>query len=143
MLLGKGNTERICKNPTMPRRIPKRRVKRASVSKASVNFKTALGRLRRLKPHHQCEAMKVANNDFIKQMCLHVKKLRHKPNLNRKQREGLHRYAPKLRTLASNRVSLKKKRDVLSQRGGFLPMLAPLLMSVAGPIMRGLASVFK
>ena len=113
------------------------------VNASSVNFRTAMGRLRRLKPHHQCQAMKVANNDFIKEMCTHIRKLRHKKNLSRKQRHGLMRYAPKLRTLVNGKVSLKKKRSLLSQRGGFLPMIAPLIMSVAGPVLRGIASAFR
>ena len=76
-------------------------------------------------------------------MCIHIRKLRNKRNLNRKQIDALHRHAPKLRALASTKVSLAKKRRILSQRGGFLPMIGPLIMSVAGPVLRGLASVFK
>ena len=87
--------------------------------------------------------MRVANNDFIKQMCIHIRKLRNKRNLSHKQIDALHRHAPKLRELASTKVPLTKKRRLLSQRGGFLPMIAPLIMSVAGPVLRGLASVFK
>ena len=79
----------------------------------------------------------MANNGFIRQMCTHIKKLRYK-KLKGKQVEVLKRHPHKLRT-----VSLNKKRQLLSQRSGFLPVIAPLLMSVAKPIIEGISSVFK
>ena len=84
----------------------------------------------------------MANNGFIRQMCTHIKKLRYK-KLKGKQVKVLKRHAHKLKTLANPKVSLAKKRQLLSQRGGFLPMIAPLLMNVAKPIIEGISSVFK
>ena len=81
----------------------------------------------------------MANNGFIRQMCTHVKKLRYK-KLTGKQVKSLKRHAPKLRTLANSKVSLTKKRKLLSQRGGFLSVLAPILMSTIGPAIQGIAS---
>ena len=85
----------------------------------------------------------MANNDFIRQMCIHIKKLRTQRNLKPQQITALKHHAPKLRALVNTKVPLTKKRSLLSQRGGFLPMIAPLLMSVAGPVLRGLASAFR
>ena len=87
--------------------------------------------------------MEMANNDFIRQMCIHIKKLRTQRNLKPQQIAALKRHAPKLRALVNTKVPLTKKRSLLTQRGGFLPMIAPLLMSVAGPVLRGLASAFR
>lgn len=84
----------------------------------------------------------MANNGFIRQMCTHIKKLRHK-KLRGKQIKALKRHAPKLRTLVNSKVPLSKKRRLLSQRGGLLPMLAPILMSTIGPAIRGIASGAK
>ena len=81
----------------------------------------------------------MANNGFIRQMCTHIKKLRHK-KLSGKHVKVLKRHAPKLRQLASSKVPLAKKRRLLSQRGGFLSMLAPVLMSTIGPAIKGIAS---
>ena len=123
----------------------KRRVSRKrgrKTNKSSTKFQTALMRLRKLKPHHQCEAMKMANNGFIRQMCTHIKKLRHK-KLSKKQTKGLKRHAAKLRTLANSNVSINKKRRILSQRGGFLSMLAPLLVNAIGPVVRGITSAIS
>ena len=58
------------------------------VKRATANFRTALMRLKRLKSHHQCQAMRMANNAFIRQMCTHVKKLRYK-KLKVKQAKAL------------------------------------------------------
>ena len=84
----------------------------------------------------------MANNGFIRQMCTHIKNLRYK-KLKGKQIKALKRHAPKLRKLVSSKVSLNKKRRLLSQRGGFLSMLAPVLMSSIGPAIRGIASGAK
>ena len=99
-------------------------------------------RLKKLKPHHQCQAMRMANNSFIRQMCTHVKKLRYK-KLKVKQAQALKRHASKLRSLSNPRVSIASKRKIMSQRGGFLSLLAPVLMSTIGPAIRGIASGAK
>ena len=112
------------------------------INKSSAKFRTALMRLRKLKPHHQCEAMKMANNGFIRQMCTHIKKLRHR-KFSKKQTKGLKRHAAKLKTLANSKVSIAKKRHILSQRGGLIPMVAPLIMSAIAPVVRGIASVIR
>ena len=127
---------------TMAKRRVSRKTKRRGSRKSQTKFRTALMRLRRLKPHHQCEAMKMANNGFIRQMCTHIKKLRHR-QFSGKQVKGLKRHASKLRTLSNPKVSLTKKRQLLSQRGGFLSMLAPMLMSVVGPAIQGIASAIR
>ena len=119
----------------MTKRRPSRKANRSNTK-----FRLALLQLKRLKPHHQCEAMKMANNGFIRQMCTHVKKLR-RAKLNGKQIKSLKRHRNKLRTLANANVSLTRKRKLLSQRGGFLPFLIPLLGSIVGPAIKGIANV--
>ena len=108
--------------------------------RSNTKFRSALLQLKRLKPHHQCEAMKMANNGFIRQMCTHVKKLR-RTKLNGKQIQSLKRHRNKLRALANANVSLTRKRKLLSQRSGFLPLLIPLLGSIVGPTIKGIANV--
>ena len=119
----------------------KRRATR-KVSKSTAKFRTALIRLKKLKPHHQCMAMKMANNGFIRQMCTHIKKLRYK-KLKGKQAKAVKRHAQKLKTLADSKVSLRAKRRLLSQRGGFLSMIAPVLMSAIGPAIRGISNLIS
>lgn len=99
-------------------------------------------RLKGLKSHHQCQAMKMANDAFIRQMCTHVKKLRYK-KLNGNQMKTLKRHRTKLQTLVNPQVSISKKRQLLSQRGGFISMLAPLLLNAVPAAIQGIASIFK
>ena len=81
--------------------------------------------------------MKLANNQFIRKFCTHIKKLRH-AKLNKSQRKVLQANKATLRKLANGKVSLKSKRKMLSQRGGFLPALIPLIASVAAPAIQGI-----
>ena len=125
-----------------PRTMARRRTSRKRLGKRHGKFRHALIQLKRMKPQHQCQAMKMANNGFIRQMCNHVKKLRH-AKLSAKQVKALKRHRGKLRTLANSKVSITRKRQLLSQRGGFLSMLAPVLMSAIGPAIRSMASGAK
>ena len=112
----------------------KRRTSRKQRSrKSSTKFRNALLRLKKLKPHHQSEAMKMANNGFVREMCSHVKKLRH-AKIEGNRSSALKRHATKLRSLANSKIAISKKRKILSQRGGFLPLLIPAITSVLGSL---------
>ena len=105
--------------------------------RGNATFRRALYRLKRLKPKHQCQAIGMANDAFIRQMCTHVKKLRY--NKKVKLAPRLKRHKGKLRQLVSARTSISKKRKILGQRGGFLPALLPLLVSTVGPLVGSIA----
>ena len=113
--------------------------KRKAVGKRTGAFRRALQRLKRLKHNHQCQAIGMANDAFIRQMCTHVKKLRYSRKVNAKSAQRLKRHRGKLRQLVSARTSIAKKRKILGQRGGFLPALIPLLISTVGPLVGGIA----
>lgn len=113
--------------------------KRKAVGKRTGAFRRALHRLKRLKQNHQCQAIGMANDAFIRQMCTHVKKLRYNKKVNSKSAQRLKRHRGKLRQLVSPRTTLAKKRKILGQRGGFLPALLPLLISTVGPLVGGIA----
>ena len=107
----------------------KRKTGRKKISK----FDQALIRLRKLKRDQQSKAMSFANKSFINQFCNKVKKLRHK-KISPKDAKVLRRNSLKLKKLVSKKTSFSKKRKMLSQRGGFLPALLPLLAPVIGTI---------
>ena len=113
--------------------------KRKSVGKRTGAFRRALHRLKRLKQNHQCQAISMVNDAFIRQMCTHVKKLRYNKKVNSKSAQRLKRHRGKLRQLVSPRTTLAKKRKILGQRGAFLPALLPLLISTVGPLVGGIA----
>lgn len=107
--------------------------RRANRKKKFSKFDLALFRLRKMKPNQQAKAMSSANKIFINQFCNKLKKLRNK-NVSPKEAKVLKRNCLKLRKLISKNTSLKKKQQILSQRGGFLPALLPLLAPVLGSI---------
>jgi len=49
---------------------------------------------------------------------------------------SLKKYRPCVKSLLNRRLSVEKKRDLLVQKGGFLPFLAP----IAGTLIAGLVS---
>jgi len=107
-------------------------------SNANKKFCLTLRRLLKLKPSHRCEAMKLANNAFIRKMCTEIRKVRYM-TLNIKKANAIARHGKVLRTLSNPKTSIPTKRKLLSQRGGFLPLLAPIIMAAAGPALGGLA----
>lgn len=128
----------------MAKRSNKRRTaaKRCRVGKrktCSGKFKSTLLRLRRLSPNNRRQAMCIANNKFIRDFSNEVKKLRRKNDLKPSVKKQLKRHALRLRKLASNTTSLTAKRKILSQRGGFLPLLLAALPAV-GSILGGVIS---
>ena len=80
----------------------------------------------------------MANNTFIRQFCTRVRKLKH-AKLTPKLEGKLRRHKAKLRMLSNGKTAIKRKRAVLSQRGGFLPLLMaaiPAIASVVGSLVR-------
>ena len=120
------------------RRSTKRTSKRRPSSQGNKKFQSALTRLRKLKPSHQSQAMSMANDGFVRKMCTHVKKLRYR-KLSGNKSKALKRHAKSLRSLTNKRTSVAVKRRILSQRGGFLPLLLPMLGRIVGPLLAGLA----
>ena len=100
-------------------------------------FVQTLRKVKSLPNAHKYQAMRMANNNFVRKFCVHVKKLKHK-KLRPSQRKVLAANRSKLRKLANSKVSLKSKRKMLTQRGGFLPALIPLIASVAAPALQGI-----
>lgn len=109
---------------------------------ASQHFSQALHKLKRLKPAQRCEAIKLSNNNFIRQFCAHVKKLKHQ-KIHPKYQKALASRKATLRKLTNNKVSLKSKRKILSQKGGFLPAILPLMLGLAGPISNIISSAIS
>jgi hypothetical protein len=61
--------------------------------------------------------------------------------LNTLQLKRLRKYKQMLRTLSNRAVSLREKRDlVVRQRGGFLPILLPIIASAVGGLVSQLAN---
>lgn len=121
----------------MPYRKPVKRGKRKSGRRKASKFSKAIQSLHHMKPNQRYNAIRNANDKFIRDIVSHVKKLRTR-KLPPKVKKSLKHYSTKLRFISSPKVSLQRKRKTLTQKGGFLgallPMLAPVLGSVLGGI---------
>ena len=53
--------------------------------------------------------------------------------LNARQRKLVRKQRNNLQALVKKRTTIQRKRRILSQRGGFLPFLLPLIASVVAP----------
>ena len=124
----------VRKSYNRKRRVRKQKRKRNSRGN---KFNVTLKRLKSLSPDHRRQAIEIANDKFIRHFISQVKKLRRAKNLRPAIKSRLRRNARKLRQLTGKRGSLKSKRKMLTQTGGFLPLLLaalPALGSIAGGI---------
>ena len=111
----------------------RRKVKASKRGKS--HFASAIYRLKKLPKRRQVQAIGMANDKFIRQFCSRVKKLRH-AKLSPKAASSLKRHRKQLRSLANTRVSVKRKRQILTQRGGGI--FSAILGSLAGASLKGL-----
>lgn len=90
--------------------------------------------LARSHPSQKKALLRTANNVQIKsicEICLNV--LSGNINVNRKK---LKKYKNVLRTLAKKTTSIQRKKKMLiNQSGGFLPVIAPAIISALGGIL--------
>lgn len=98
------------------------------------SFIHAVQALNRLSPSRQKQEVKVASNKFIHHLCSATCKLRrcNKLRLSPKMKRDFKRYGPKLRALTKQRTSIHKKRMILTQKGGILPFLVPIIVAGIG-----------
>ena len=101
-------------------------------------FINIIHRLKKLKCKDQAHALSLANDKFIRQFCCHIKRLKH-AKLSPKVTAGLKRHAKKIRKLISPKTSVQTKRKMLSQRGGFIPLIIPGLLKAIPAIVASVA----
>ena len=96
----------------------------------------------RRKPTKFVKAIRQSNDKFIRDVVSHVRKLRRK-TLPAKMKDTMKKHAKTFRVIANPKVSLKRKRQTLSQKGGFGPLfsiLAPVAGALIGPLIRKIVS---
>ena len=99
-----------------------------------LKFVKAIQTLKRMRPSQRCIAIRNSNDKFIRDVVSHVRKLRSR-KLPLKMEGHVKKHVKSLRLIANPKVSLKKKRQRLSQKGGgLLSVLLPILSTVAAPI---------
>ena len=93
--------------------------------------------LRKAKPKLRKAILSEADKDLVLALCeIVINVLNGNVKLSDSERSKLIRYKKALRDLANKKNSVKAKRDILVQRGGFLAALLPpalgLLASIIG-----------
>ena len=108
------------------------RKKSSRRGKSSSNFSHAIKRLKKLRAKEQHEAIGMANNKFIRQLCKEVKKLKH-AKLSPKGAKALRKHRKQLRQLLNSRTGMSKRRRILSQRGGGILKTILRYVPIVGP----------
>ncbi len=95
--------------------------------------------LKKAKPALRKGILKCADKQLICCICeCSHNILKGNVKLTAKNRKQLLKYRKHLRDLASKKVSLKKKKNLLIQSGGFLPALIAPILSVATSLLSNL-----
>lgn len=85
--------------------------------KSAPKFTSALRRLKKLNATQQRQAIKLANNAFIRQFCNQIKQLKH-VKLSPKVRSKFRKHKKNIRKLLHKSTSMESRRKLLSQKGG-------------------------
>lgn len=99
-------------------------------------FHRTILRLKSLPSRHRLTAVSHANDSFIRQLCSQVNRLKHR-QLTPKEHKVIKTHKLKFRKLTDKRTTVANKRRVLSQRGGFINLLLPLVTSLGGALLSG------
>lgn len=92
--------------------------------------------LRKAKKQERCSLLKTAHRDLIVCICdCAANVLQGRVRISSKHKKALQRHKATLRTLAEKRKGIKTKRQLLIQRGGFLPALLAPILTVAGGLL--------
>ncbi len=95
--------------------------------------------LKKAKPAFRKSVLKAADKDLIYCLCeCSHNILNGNIKLSPRERKSLQNHRKPLRDLATRRVSLKKKRDILVQKGGFLPALLGPILAIAASVIPAL-----
>jgi hypothetical protein len=113
----------------------KKVVKRKHAQKIAVKekFLNAMKRLKSMKKGKQSATVLTASNEFIRDVSGFMSKIRKRGQLvNSKHRKVLSKHAKNLRKLIHAKTPVESKRLILSQRGGILPALIPIICALIG-----------
>ena len=110
----------------------KKASRKRQAKKGRSNFATALQRLKRLKYPDRREAIRMANNNFIRQFCNHLKKLRH-VKVKAGTKKVLRDHKKQLRQFLNKKGYTSKRQFLLSQQGGGILKTLLRYIPIVGP----------
>ena len=108
----------------------KRRVKRLQIKN---KFKKAVFHLHRMTPLTQRSKVVGASNEFIRDVSGFMSKIRKRPDLVKaSHRKTLQKHKKVLKKLIHAKTPIAAKRLILSQKGGIIPALIPIIAAIIG-----------
>lgn len=113
----------------------KRRSKKRYGKKMQIKrqFKNAISRLHRMRPVKQRAAVVGASDKFIRDVSSFLSRIRKKGHLVKpSHRRILKKHKKKLRKLVHAKTPMHMKRLILSQKGGIIPALIPIIVALIG-----------
>ena len=115
----------------------KRKLAKRGKKKRSLNvkkkFANAMFRMRKMKRGRQRTLVQGASNEFIRDVSSFLTRVRRRPDLVKgSHRKVLRRHKKKLQRLIHAKTPIKKKRQILIQKGGIIPALIPIICAVIG-----------
>ena len=89
--------------------------------KTSPQFRKALEALNRMNGRYKCRALNSASNQFIRDLSKTVNQVRYiSPNqITPLMRKRIYKHRKAMRVLADRKSSVKRKKRLLTQKGGF------------------------
>ena len=118
------------------KRHPKRRHRRQVVKTKLVH---AMTKLKNMGASRRVQEVAAAPDRLIRDMSTALRKVRkHKGTLPKHLSKQVKKHAKALRTLSNPRVSIKKKRHLIGQKGGGILGTIASLIPIVGPVLGGL-----
>ena len=113
----------------MGRKHSQRKLRQATVSP---DFHRAIKTLCKMKGNQRCHALNKASNKFITDISQTLSKARRIPiqRIHPSLRKQIHSRRKALRAVVNRKTSIKRKRKLLTQKGGLLPLAIPLLKMI-------------
>ena len=134
MIIAKKRSRSSKRSKSRGRRKVKRSVRKVKRRARKPNkFHVALQKLKRMNGQQQRQALLMSNDAFIRQMCTQVRKLRH-AHMPSSVKKRMQKQRKKLQKLVMAKTSTRAKRKMLTQRGGFLPLLIAALPAVGAMV---------
>ena len=113
------------------KRVKKKRSGKSGKLLVNHKFYHAIKKLKRLKAKQQRATVSGASNDFINDITKTLKRMRSQPSMvTDKHRKILKKHRNKLRRLVHAKTTMKVKRRILMQKGGFISILVPIISAI-------------
>ena len=111
----------------------KQKRKLAQTIRVKQKFAKAMSQLKRMKAAKQRSSVVGSSNEFIRDVSNFMSRVRKQPHLVKaSHRNILKRHSKKLRKLVHAKTSINSKRLILSQKGGIIPALIPVICALIG-----------